>query len=61
MVKIIQFFVISLIVLAISLKMCLSYKREIEEKKKYNKQTSAIIERIVHSKGGNTKFYVSFS
>ncbi len=60
MVKIIQVFVISLIFLAISLKMWLSHKREIKERNEY-KQTSAIIERIVQSKGGNTKFYVSFS
>ena len=60
MVKIIQVFVISLIVLAISLKIWLSYKREIKERKEY-KQTSAIIEGIVGSKGGNTKFCVSFS
>ncbi len=60
MVEIIQVFVISLIFLAISLKMWLSHKREIKERNEY-KQTSAIIERIVQSKGGNTKFYVSFS
>lgn len=60
MVKIIQVFVISLIFLAISLKMWLSHKREIKERNEY-KQTSAVIERIVQSKGGNTKFYVSFS